>query len=194
MMAIANVNRFYEDLETVLKKYSFEPHMIWNIDETGCRTVTNPPKVVAVRGSKQVGQVTSAERGNLITMLVFINASRGTILPEFVFPRVHYKNIMLKDGSNDAHDLTNPSGWITEEGFVASLKHIIKFVKPSKDKPCLTLMDNHKTHITVEIVILAREKNIIMLTFPPHCSHRLQPLDVSVYGPRGRLKHAIGLP
>ena len=22
-----------------------------------------------------------------------------------------------------------------------------------------------------------------MLTFPPHCSHRLQPLDVSVFGP-----------
>lgn len=32
-------------------------------------------------------------------------------------------------------------------------------------------MDKHKTRITLEIVMLARENNIIMLTFPPHCSH-----------------------
>lgn len=26
-----------------------------------------------------------------------------------------------------------------------------------------------------------RENSILLLTFPPHCSHRLQPLDVGVY-------------
>ncbi|RXN28337.1 endochitinase A1-like protein [Labeo rohita] len=32
----------------------------------------------------------------------------------------------------------------------------------------------------------AKENGIIMLSFPPHCSHRLQPLDRSVYGPLKR--------
>lgn len=72
--------------------------MIWNIDETGCKTVINLPKVIAVKGSKQVEQVTSAERGSLVTMLGFLSVSGGTIPPAFVFPRVHYKDIMLKDG------------------------------------------------------------------------------------------------
>jgi hypothetical protein len=29
----------------------------------------------------------------------------------------------------------------------------------------------------------ARENGITLVTFPPHCSHRLQPLDVGVMGP-----------
>lgn len=92
--------------------------MIWNLDETGCLTVTNPPKVLATRGSKQVGQVTSVERGNLVTMLGFINASGGTIPPVFIFPRVHFKEIMLKEGPSVAKGISNPSGWMTEEGFL----------------------------------------------------------------------------
>ena len=30
---------------------------------------------------------------------------------------------------------------------------------------------------------LAREKNIIPLILPPHSTHRLQPLDVGLFGP-----------
>ncbi|XP_030762267.1 uncharacterized protein LOC115887087 [Sitophilus oryzae] len=103
-----NVSNFYSNLERVLEKHKFKPHMIWNLDETGCLTVTNP--VLATRGSKQVGQVTSAERGNLVTMLGFINASGGTIPPVFIFPRVHFKEIMLKGGSTGAKGISNPIG------------------------------------------------------------------------------------
>ena len=44
-------------------------------------------------------------------------------------------------------------------------------------------MDNHKTHVSLNIINFARENGVVVLTFPPHCSHRLQPLDVSLYGP-----------
>lgn len=65
--------------------------MIFNTDETGCSTVTNPPKVIAERGSIQIGQVTSAERGTLITTLFFVNTSGFSLPPVLVFPRVNYK-------------------------------------------------------------------------------------------------------
>lgn len=59
-----DVNRFYENLANILRKKKIEPHMIWNLDETVCSRVTNPPKVVATPGCKQIErQVTSAERG-----------------------------------------------------------------------------------------------------------------------------------
>ncbi|KZS02388.1 Uncharacterized protein APZ42_000591, partial [Daphnia magna] len=36
----------------------------------------------------------------------------------------------------------------------------------------------------------AKDNGIILLTFPPHCSHKLQPLDVSVFFPFKRsLRH-----
>ncbi|GBN67897.1 hypothetical protein AVEN_189612-1 [Araneus ventricosus] len=31
-------------------------------------------------------------------------------------------------------------------------------------------------------ITYAKENDIVLLSFPPHCSHRLQPLDVAVYG------------
>jgi DDE superfamily endonuclease len=44
-------------------------------------------------------------------------------------------------------------------------------------------MDNHESHISVAIIDFCKDNGITLLTFPPHCSHKLQPLDRSVYGP-----------
>ncbi|KAJ8896707.1 hypothetical protein PR048_002052, partial [Dryococelus australis] len=46
----------------------------------------------------------------------------------------------------------------------------------------LLLVDNHKTHITLEAINFARESHIIMVGFPPHTIHRLQLVDVSFFG------------
>jgi len=178
-----NVNAFFEKLTSVYNKYNFSPHMIFNADETGCSTVTNPPKVIAERGSKQVGQVTSAERGNLVTTLFFINAVGGFLPPVFIFPRVNYKDIMLTNGPPGALGLAHISGWMTEECFMKALKHFVTHVKPSQMNPALILMDNHSSHVNLSVIQFARENFIIIVTFPPHCSHKLQPLDVTVYGP-----------
>lgn len=63
------------------------------------------------------------------------------------------------------------------------MDQFIKFVKPTPSEPVLLLLDNHGSHIDIEVVDKAKENGVIMLSFPPHCSHRLQPLDVGVYGP-----------
>ncbi|KAG5893839.1 hypothetical protein JTB14_002565 [Gonioctena quinquepunctata] len=64
-----NVSTFFEKLTGIYEKYNFLPHMIFNSDETGCSIVSVPPKIIAEKGSKQIGQVTSAGRGTLVTTL-----------------------------------------------------------------------------------------------------------------------------
>lgn len=44
-------------------------------------------------------------------------------------------------------------------------------------------MDNHDSHILIATLNLAKENGIVLLTFPPHTSHKLQPLDRTVYAP-----------
>lgn len=44
-------------------------------------------------------------------------------------------------------------------------------------------MDNHDSHISVASLNLAKDNGIVFLTFPPHMSHELQPLDRTAYGP-----------
>ncbi|CAK1582747.1 unnamed protein product [Parnassius mnemosyne] len=72
---------------------------------------------------------------------------------------------------------------MTEDCFVKALKHFVMHIRPSKANPALVLMDNHSSHVNLRVVEFARQNSIIIVTFPPHCSHKLQPLDVTVYGP-----------
>ncbi|KAG8175974.1 hypothetical protein JTE90_000013 [Oedothorax gibbosus] len=50
-----NVNKFYDNLESILKREKFTPSEIYNLDESGITTVHVPPKVNAGKGIKQKG-------------------------------------------------------------------------------------------------------------------------------------------
>ena len=53
-------------------------------------------------------------------------------------------------------------------------------------KPILLIYDGHGSHDTLNLIELAREHNIILFCLPPHTTHKLQPLDVGVFGPFSR--------
>lgn len=59
-------------------------------------SVLETPKILAPKSQKQVGQIVSAERGELITFGAIIFATGNTMPPLFVFPSVHYNTIFLK--------------------------------------------------------------------------------------------------
>ncbi|XP_049315728.1 uncharacterized protein LOC115065987 [Bactrocera dorsalis] len=72
---------------------------------------------------------------------------------------------------------------MTAQGFIEVLKHIKNNTRCSKEKPIILFLDNHVSHCSLTAIIFCRENGIHMITFPPHTSHKLQPLDVSVFGP-----------
>lgn len=57
------VAQFYTNIENVMIKQSFPPTLIFNVDETGMGTVQEPRNIIAPKGQKRVGSVTSWERG-----------------------------------------------------------------------------------------------------------------------------------
>ncbi|GLD75025.1 uncharacterized protein AKAME5_002635800 [Lates japonicus] len=69
------VGEFFDNLANVMDRHKFPPNMIYNVDETGVTTVQSPKQVVAEKGKKQVGAITSAERGELVTVVCAINAT-----------------------------------------------------------------------------------------------------------------------
>lgn len=50
-------------------------------------------------------------------------------------------------------------------------------------KPILLIYDGHGSHETHPMHQLAVNNNIILLSLSPHTTHKLQPLDVRVFGP-----------
>lgn len=149
----------------------------------GLTTTQKPDRVVARKGLKQIGRVTSQERGNLVTIVAAVSATGNSVPPFFIFPRVHFRDHFLNNGPPGSAGAANPSGWMKGEHFLQWLRHFVRHCKCSMEKPVLLIVDNHSSHLSIEGLNYAKENGITMLTFPPHCSHKLQPLDRSVFGP-----------
>lgn len=179
----ASVNAFFENYGKVMDRFRFLPNCIFNIDETGITTVAQAPKVIAATGKKQVGQIVSGERGELVSFCGIVSAAGTTLPPVLIFPRIKFKDSFLYGAPAGSLGLSSRNGWMTAELFVRVLEHLVKTSSCSTMNKILLIMDNHVSHVSIEAINFAKVHGIVMLTFPPHCSHRLQPLDVGVYGP-----------
>jgi len=72
---------------------------------------------------------------------------------------------------------------MNQEVFVQFLKHFVKHTRPSEEDPVLLVLDNHSSRMSLEAVEYARENHVVMLSLPPYSTHKVQPLDVTLYGP-----------
>lgn len=127
--------------------------------------------------------ITSSERGTLVTMCLAVNALGNTIPPMFVFPRVFYKDHFIRGGPPGCVGTYNKSGWMQGEQFLEFIQHFVSHVRPTLEKKVLILLDNHESHLYLPVVDYCRENGAVLLSFPPHYSHKQQPLDRSVFGP-----------
>ena len=76
-----NVKSYFELLRSVLDEYKFTADAIYNMNETDVScTAKSQSGVVALKGRRQVGTKTSAERGTNITVVICTSAS-GNICP-----------------------------------------------------------------------------------------------------------------
>ena len=176
-----NVKEFYDNLKIALARYRFKPEHIFNLDETGISTVMTPLKVIAPKGKKQVALISLAERGDMLTMVGIISASGTAVPPVYIFPRVRHVEDFVVDAPASSLALGSKNGWMTGELFFDVLNHLRQYTRCSKANPILLIFDNHKSHLNLRNLTYCKDSGIVVLTLPPHCSHRLQPLDVSVY-------------
>ena len=56
-----------------------------------------------------MGRITSAEPGENVTLCACINAIGHALPPVYIFPRVHFKEHMLKGASYGSFGLSAPS-------------------------------------------------------------------------------------
>ena len=180
-----SVNKYFDLLESEVDKHKFTPDRMYNVDETGITTVPNKPsKVISLRGKKQVGSITSAERGQLVTVEICMSAAGHYVPPLFVFPRVRMKAELLDRAPPGSIAVPHKSGWMQTELFVQWFRHFIGHTNPTSASPVLLVLDGHKTHtLNLDVINLARANHVTILCLPPHCTHRLQPLDVGLMKP-----------
>lgn len=86
-----------------------------------------------------------------------------------------------------AYFAASENGWSNDEYGLAWLK---VFDKNTKQKPGygprdrrLLILDGHSSHVNMKFIDYADRNRIILAILPPHSTHRLQPLDVGIFGP-----------
>ncbi|XP_067120893.1 uncharacterized protein [Centruroides vittatus] len=179
------VNNFFDLYEPEIEKIKSSPHRVYNVDETGITVVQHKrSKVISVKGKQQVAALTSLERGKLMTVVTCMNACGSYVPPLIIFPRKNMGQELMDDAPAGSIGDCHPSGWIQTHQFTKWFQHFINFVKPSEDDPVILILDGHYTHTrNIDVINLARENNVAIVCLPPHCTHKMQPMDVAFMKP-----------
>jgi len=179
------VGKFYTLLSGIIDTHKLQASQIYNVDETGITCVPKTQsKVVACRGRRQVGALTSAERGQTVTVEICMCADGSFMPPMLIFPRVRSKPELIDGAPPGSWAEVHPSGWIQSDLFLKWFEKFIVFSRASNTNRVLLLLDGHATHTkNIALIDKAREAGVILLCFPPHCTHKLQPLDVAFMKP-----------
>jgi hypothetical protein len=144
-----------------------------------------------VKGKKQVGKLTSAERGRNITVIFSMNVTGHFIPPMFIFPRKKMdKNGRLRIAAPpDSIGVACDSGWMNAKTFRHWPQHFQQHVHSSAARTVLLIMDGHSSHKDLKVIEYARDNHIHMLSTPPHTTHKLQPHDRIFFKPFNSSKH-----
>lgn len=102
------------------------------------------------------------------------------MLHTFIFPR---KAELMNPASTDAIGFAQEKWRLNGEIFHKWFQHFVKYANPSKETKSALLLDGHSSYKNLEVLTYAKENNMILLCFSPHCTHKMQRLDASFFGP-----------
>ena len=186
------IGAWFDKFESVLRRIGLADmppeelqHHIWNCDETGFCTAQVCQKIIAKRGDKAVQDTIGGSGREYFTILGAGSASGVRLPPYFVYKGKNLWSRWMTGGPAGSLYSVSDSGWMeganfkqwVEKMFLPAVKHL------TSKNPVLLIFDGHHSHISFELIELARKNNIHLLCLPPHTTHLLQPLDVGVFGP-----------
>lgn len=97
--------------------------------------------------------------------------------PAFIFPRKRMKGELMDGAPAGSIGMTSDSGFTNADLYFQWLVHFKECTSP------ILIIDNHLSNISLQATLYCRENNIVVLTLLPHSSHKIQPLDRTIYSP-----------
>ena len=177
------IEKFFEDYSGWLKEWKLEysPNHIWNVDKCGIGDIPQMQKVIGVKG-EQSFQTVSGEKATNTTMLTFVSAGGLSLNPMLIFKASKIKTEWREAAPSGYMLRPSATGYIHAKLFYKYGEYFIKFLKESDiltgNKKVLLLLDMYKSHLfNLDFMEYMKAHNVEVCSFPPHCTHVLQPLD-----------------
>ncbi|CAF0991698.1 unnamed protein product [Didymodactylos carnosus] len=174
---------WFQLLKTELIKLDLmdKPAQIFNADESGFADKTKESWVVVNSSVRHVFEESGGTGKNYTTALICISAS-GQVLPPFII--YTGKNLMstwCQGGPSGAHYSVTPKGWINAERYEYWFEKFFIQCTAHINRPLLLIIDGHTVHVSLKLIDLMKQHQIICLMLPPHTTNALQPLDVVLF-------------
>jgi hypothetical protein len=190
----ANYALYFELLARKIQEYELQPEDIYNMDEKGflIRMVGNGKMIFSKQTYEHSSLKKRLQDGNRgwITTITCICADGSSLSPSLIYQAVSGKiqNTWLQDFKAEDHKCFFASSrpvWTNDELGFAWLRDI--FDRETKGKARrrwrLLILDSHGSHLTMKFTKFCEENKIHIMTYPPHSTHTLQPLDVGILSP-----------
>lgn len=139
---------------------------------------TKASKKIAATGSKTVSSIRSPSRENT-TLGLAINAAGEHWKPLIIFKGKRVSTAWGEGAPPNSLFYATETSYMDTDTF---FKYIVLFCAALAPGIHILFFDGHVSHISLDTIEHAQQHNLLMFQLPSHTSHKLQPLDVCVFG------------
>jgi 4-hydroxybenzoate polyprenyltransferase len=170
----------------------------WNMDETGLMQGMGGNGLVLGMAEKKRTFKKDDGRREWTTIIECISADGRYLHPLVIFKGGDVQQQWFPDEGIEAFKdwkfESSAKGWTDDDIAVRWLMTVfIPQTWVPRNRPRLLVVDGHGSHTTDDFMYGCFNANIYLLFLPPHASHVLQPLDLSVFGPiKSLYRSALG--
>ena len=174
------------------------PENTYNLDEIGfvMGFLASEKVIDIVENPRSNGKLFVNQPGNwkLATVLEGICADGSALDPMIIYKAKDFRQEWFTNLPGVPNNIIfgrSPNGWTDEKiaGYWLEKNFGPESSSTAKAGICnrILLFDGHNSHVNINFLQYCIDNRVIPICLPPHTSHRLQPLDVSVFSP---YKHA----
>ncbi|KIJ35422.1 hypothetical protein M422DRAFT_180840 [Sphaerobolus stellatus SS14] len=181
-----NVFNYFDLLEDIVRTHQIPQENIYNFNEKGVQLGGGHKNSSTLYFFDKEDRNNYIRKSDFLILFTIIEAAcaDGTPLPPaFILPKGDLPEWWNWEGVGTV--TVTDSGWtndsICHQWFS---KVFLPFAKGHGDqmKKILLILDRHGSHETIEMVNYAAAHGVELLNLPAHTTHKLQPLDVGVFG------------
>ena len=174
---------FLELFERTRVRLGIRAEDTWNMDETGRAMGVCSNSRVLADSRKKKAYLSSPDNREWTSTIECVSATGRKLRCVVILKEKNLQTTWFPSKSTpDWFYTTLEDGWTSNAIGLEWFKRIfLPETAPSGDRHQMLILDGHSSHIDLEFLWTCKQHKVELLFLPPHSSHVLQPLDLSVF-------------